>query len=156
MKLDQFSKWIPIVGIYFIKNSNDSIWKKAYWIFGNILLSILLLGVVTSPNNKTAKNTTTETLPQKELKSEVEETQNADFVAAVKRLGNGTGKEWNSASDGEKFAACLIMSKALLKRLDNKHATRLCQQLEVFYQDQRMENQEVATIASVLSRVIQK
>ncbi|MFQ3857134.1 hypothetical protein ACLK29_00765 [Leptospira kirschneri] len=155
MKLDKFSKWIPIVGIYFIKNSNDSILKKVYWISGNITLSILLLGLITSPNNQNANNTTKEKLSKQELKSEAE-AKNDDLVAAVKRIGNGTGKEWNSASDGEKFAACLVMSKALLKQFDKKHATRLCQELETFYQDERMENQEVATTASILNRLIQK
>ncbi|WP_078127200.1 hypothetical protein [Leptospira alexanderi] len=155
MKLDKLNKWIPIIGIYFIKNSGDSIWKKMYWISGNVLLSIFLLGLVTPSNNQTVKNATTEKSSQQELKSEIE-TKDTDFIAAVKRIGNGTGKEWNSASDGEKFAACLVMSKALLKRVDNPHATRLCKELEAFYQDERMENQEVATTASILNRMIQR
>ncbi|AXR64526.1 hypothetical protein [Leptospira mayottensis] len=152
MRLDKFRKWIPIIGIYFIKNSGDSIWKKMYWISGNVLLSLFLLGLVAPSNNQTVKNAPTEKSSQGELKSD----ENADFIAAIQRIGNGTGKEWNSASDGEKFAACLIMSKALLKRVDNQHATRLCKELEAFYQDKRMENQEVATTASILNRMIQK
>ncbi|EKO89106.1 hypothetical protein [Leptospira interrogans] len=155
MKLDKLIKWIPIVGIYFIKNSNDSIWKKLYWIFGNILFSIFFVGLLAPSGNKTIKNTTTEKLPQRELKSETE-TKNAAFVEAVKRIGNGTGKEWNSATEQERVAACFVMSKALLKRVNQRHAARLYQELDAFYKDKRMESQEVATTATILSRMIQE
>ncbi|WP_061285944.1 hypothetical protein [Leptospira interrogans] len=83
-------------------------------------------------------------------------TGNDEFVEAVKRIGNGTGKEWISATEPERLAACFVMSKALLKRVDKRHVARLYQELDAFYKDPRMENQEVVTTASILNRMMQK